>query len=284
MEINSTVKKSEDEGFLEMPVEGLDAQLDDILDEVVDLAQDMRAEELIQVDLAPGEEGAGEEANDETQAIDDLELEIELPEESTELQAGIEHEAKEAESTLDALIDAENEIMSTLSKESVASDTEGTTKTATSKDAGDRGIEKARSGLCSTSGEEAAEPLEKTVMPKEAADGPPALDYQLSEDLPVNSEMEQDSKEDNVSFAKAPSIAEKSSDELLSEVELENVLEAGQTNAGGTSRLSASDDELAALITEQMEAFVTSLVEERMSAIVERIITEKITNIFAFMK
>lgn len=230
MEINSTVKKSEDEGFLEMPAEGLDAQLDDILDEVVDLAQDMRAEELIQDDLAPGGEGAGEEANDETQAIDDLELEIELPEESTELQAEIEHEAKEAESTLDALIDAENEIISTLS------------------------------------------------------DGPPALDDQLSEDLPVDSEMELDSKEDNVSFAKAPSIAEKSSEELLGEVELENVLEAGQTNAGGKSRLSASDDELAALITEKMEAFVTSLVEERMSAIVERIITEKITNIFAFMK
>jgi hypothetical protein len=38
MEINSTVKKSEDEGFLEMPAEGLDAQLDDILDEVVNLA------------------------------------------------------------------------------------------------------------------------------------------------------------------------------------------------------------------------------------------------------
>ena len=58
MEINSTVKKSEDEGFLEMPAEGLDAQLDDILDEVVDLAQDMRAKELIQDDLAPGGEGA----------------------------------------------------------------------------------------------------------------------------------------------------------------------------------------------------------------------------------
>jgi hypothetical protein len=164
------------------------------------------------------------------QTGDYLELEIDLPMEATEPQAKITPLAEETESALDALIDAENEIISTLS------------------------------------------------------DGPPALDDQLSEDLPVDSEMEQDSKEDNVSFAKAPSIAEKSSEELLGEVELENVLEAGQTNAGGTSRLSASDDELAALITEKMEAFVTSLVEERMSAIVERIITEKITNIFAFMK
>jgi hypothetical protein len=212
MEINSTVKKSEDEGFLEMPAEGLDAQLDDILDEVVNLAATVEAENSILDNIVAD----GEEAVDETdfamQTGDYLELEIDLPMEATEPQAKITPLAEETESALDA------------------------------------------------------------------------LDDQLSEDLPVDSEMEQDSKEDNVSFAKAPSIAEKSSEELLGEVELENVLEAGQTNAGGTSRLSASDDELAALITEKMEAFVTSLVEERMSAIVERIITEKITNIFAFMK
>ena len=244
MEINSTVKKSEDEGFLEMPVEGLDAQLDDILDEVVDLAQDMRAEELIQGDLAPGGEETGEEANDETQAIDDLELEIELPQESTELQAGIEHEAEEAESTLDALIDAENEIMSTLLKESVASDTRGTTETATSKDAEDRGTEKARSGLCSKIGEDASEPMEKTVMPEEAADGPPAPDDQLSKDASIDYELVNEAEE-----------------------------------KGGEDEKTNSDalaNELGALLDKKMEVIVTRLVEERMPAIVEPIILEKI--------
>ncbi len=244
MEINSTVKKSEDEGFLEMPAEGLDAQLDGILNEVVELAQDKQAEELIQDDLAPGEEGAGEEANDETLAIDDLELEIELPEESTELQAGIEHEAEEAESTLDALIDAENEIMSTLSQESLASDTEGTTETATSKDAGDRGTEKARSALCSTSGDDASEPLEKTVMQEKAVDGSTALDDQLSKDPSIDYE-------------------------LVNEVE-------GKGGKGEKTTSDALANELGTLLDKKMEAIVTRLVEERMPAIVEPIILETI--------
>jgi hypothetical protein len=102
MEINSTVKKSEDEGFLEMPAEGLDAQLDDILDEVVNLAATVEAENSILDNIVAD----GEEAVDETdfamQTGDYLELEIDLPMEATEPQAKITPLAEETESALDA--------------------------------------------------------------------------------------------------------------------------------------------------------------------------------------
>jgi hypothetical protein len=62
MGITSTEKKSEDEGFVEMPAEGLDAQLDDILDEVVDLAETMVGQKPV-LDKMVAE---GEEAVDET--------------------------------------------------------------------------------------------------------------------------------------------------------------------------------------------------------------------------
>ena len=62
MGITSTEKKTEDEGFVEMPAEGLDAQLDDILDEVVDLAETMVGQEPV-LDKMVAE---GEEAVDET--------------------------------------------------------------------------------------------------------------------------------------------------------------------------------------------------------------------------
>ena len=108
----------------EMVAEESTKELDDILGEVVNLAETMEAEKpVLDYTVADGGE-TGDQTDYETQASDELELEIELPKESTQPQAGITPVAEEAELELDALSDAEDENMAALAKEGLASNTE----------------------------------------------------------------------------------------------------------------------------------------------------------------
>ena len=65
----------------------------------------------------------------------------------------------------------------------------------------------------------------------------------------------------------------------------EQLPEGGEDkNAGKPVTTSGSEEELADLFTEKIEALVARLVDERMSAIAERVIKEKINKIFRSMK
>ena len=117
-------------------------ELDDILDEVVKLAETMKAEKLI-VDNVVAD---GEEAVDETdfamQTGDYLELEIDLPRETTEPQAKTTPLAEETESAFDALIDVENEVMAALAKDAGVNDPGDSLLTVVGKDSEDTDTEK----------------------------------------------------------------------------------------------------------------------------------------------
>ena len=117
-------------------------ELDDILDEVVNLAETMKAEKLI-VDNVVAD---GEEAVDETdfamQTGDYLELEMDLPLEATEPQAKTTPLAEETESAFDALIDLENEVMAALAKDAGVNDPGDSLLTVVGKDSEDTDTEK----------------------------------------------------------------------------------------------------------------------------------------------
>ncbi len=72
-------------------------EVDDILDEVVNLAETMEIEKPILDNRVTDGEETSDEADFARQTGDDLELEIELPEESTESQAEITPKAEGAE-------------------------------------------------------------------------------------------------------------------------------------------------------------------------------------------
>jgi hypothetical protein len=95
-------------------------ELDDILDEVVNLAETVEAEDSVLDNMVAAREEAVYETDFAMQTGDYLELEIDLPMETTESQAKITPLAEETESALDALIDVENEVMDALAKEAEA--------------------------------------------------------------------------------------------------------------------------------------------------------------------
>jgi hypothetical protein len=106
----------------EMVAEGGRKELDDILDEVVNLAETLGGQNFaVDTMVAAGEEGV-DETDFALQTGDYLELEVDVPLEATEPQAGITPVAEEPESALDALLDVENEGMAALAKEAGAHD------------------------------------------------------------------------------------------------------------------------------------------------------------------
>ena len=68
------------------------------MDEVVDLAKNTEFKQSTKDDLKTYSENPEEELNDEPLSLDDLELDIDLNEESTEPQTGVESVAEETES------------------------------------------------------------------------------------------------------------------------------------------------------------------------------------------
>ena len=117
METSLAVEELNDTTVAEIVAEETSKELDDILDEVVNLAKVTVSEESMTSDLAAVRE-ANEEYNEETVDVDslELELEIELPGEGTEPQTGIESGAEKKESAADRLMGEEDEITGTLAK------------------------------------------------------------------------------------------------------------------------------------------------------------------------
>lgn len=122
MEATLELEMMRDMSVAEMVSEEATKELDDILEEVVNLAETLGGEKSA-VDTMVAD---GEEAVDETDFAlhtgDDLELEIDVPVEAREPQVGITPVTEETESALDALIEVENAGMAALAKEVGADD------------------------------------------------------------------------------------------------------------------------------------------------------------------
>jgi hypothetical protein len=110
METTSAVEELDDRKVAEMVAEEATKQLEDVLDEVVDLAKNTEFKQSTKDELATSSEDPAEELNDETLPMDDLELDMDLAEESTEPQTGVEPVAEETESAPHRLIDTKSEI------------------------------------------------------------------------------------------------------------------------------------------------------------------------------
>ena len=114
----------------EIVAEKITEELDDILDEVVNMAKTVGDQKPVVDNI---EEAAGE-TDFAMQTGETLELEIALPIDITESQAKTTPLAEETKSAFDALIDAENEVMDSLAKEAVANDAQDASSIVTGKD------------------------------------------------------------------------------------------------------------------------------------------------------
>jgi len=180
---------------------------------------------------------------------EDLELDLEAPDDSAKASNEIESNQQDSGTKLDN--QGEDEEM--LTEKEVVSSKDDAAMTGTSKDGAVQGTDKTPTGPATTPELEATRPLdeamEEIIQAKEEV---PAIDDQLSID---------------------PS----SDYELVNEVE----------EKGGEGEKSNSDalaNELGTLLNKRMEAMVTRLMEERMPAIVEPIILDTIKKLLISME
>jgi hypothetical protein len=233
----------------EIVAEETTEELDDILDEVVNLAEIIEGQKHVLDNMVPEEE-AVDETDFAMQTGDYLELEIDLPTEATESQAKITSLAEETESALDALIDAENEFMDALAKEAWANGARDSSLRVTGKDSESKDTEKSLAENLNTREEGVCDaPAENTV-----------------------SEEKSD---------KLPAYNEQSSDDFLVDQELESEVEDVSAPVGEASTAQVSIDQLTDVLSKKIEATIVRLMEKRLSVIVERSIAETLEKILA---
>ena len=225
-------------------------ELDDILDEVVNLAENIVGQEPVLDNMVTD----GEEAVDETdfamQTGDYLELEVDLPMEATEPQTKTTPLAEETESALDALIDAENEVMAALAKDAGVNDPGDSLLTVADTDSEDTDTEKSLAEDSNTREESVCDaPAENTVS--------------------------------NETYDKLSAYDEQSSEDFLGVQESESKVEDVSAPVGEASTPQSSSDQLTDMLGKKIEATVALLVEERLSVIVEGAIAEKLDTIFS---
>ena len=142
MEATLEFEMLKDTSVAEMVAEEATKELDGILDEVVNLAETIEDQKPVLDNIVAD----GEEAVDETdfamQTGDYLELEVDLPMEATQPQTKTTPLADETESALDALIDAENEVMAALAKDAGVNDPGDSLLTVAGTDSEDTDTEK----------------------------------------------------------------------------------------------------------------------------------------------
>ena len=250
MEATLEFEMLSDTSVAEMIAEVTTKELDDILDEVVNLAETIEDQKPVLDNIVAD----GEEAVDETdfamQTGDYLELEIDLPMEATEPQAKTTPLAEETESAFDALIDAENEVMAALAKEVGANGSGDSLLTVAGTDSEDTDTEKSLAEDSNTSEESLCDaPAENTVS--------------------------------NETYDKLPAYNEQSSEDFLGVQESESKVEDVSAPVGEISTPQGSNDQLADVLSKKIEATIARLIEERLSIIVECSIAEKLERILA---
>ena len=249
MEATLEFEMLKDTSVAEMVAEEATKELDGILDEVANLAETIVGKPIFDNMVADGE-GAVDETDFAKQTGDYLELEIDLPMEATEPQTKTTPLADETESSLDALIDVENEVMVALAKETGANDSGDSSSTVAGEDSEDTDTEKSLAADSNTREESVCDaPVENTVS-NETYDNLPAYNEQSSEDFLGVQESE--SKGEDVS---AP--------------------------VGEVFTPQSSSDQLTDMLSKKIEATIARLVEERLSIIVERSIADKFERILA---
>ena len=250
MEATLEFEMLSDTSVAEMIAEETTKELDDILDEVVNLAETIEDQKPVLDNIVAD----GEEAVDETdfamQTGDYLELEIDLPMEATEPQAKTTPLAEETESAFDALIDAENEVMAALAKEVGANGSGDSLLTVAGTDSEDTDIEKSLAEDSNTREESVCDaPAENTVS--------------------------------NETYDELPAYNEQSSEDFLGVQESVSKVEDVSASVGEASTPQGSSDQLTDMLSKKIEATIARLVEERLSIIVERSIAEKFERILA---
>jgi len=237
----------------EIVAEKITEELDDILDEVVNLAKTVEGQKPVLDNMASD----GEEAVDETdfamQTGDYLELDINLPIEATESQAKKTPLAEETKSALDALIDAENEVMDSLAKEAVANDAQDASSTVTGKDSESKESDKNLAEDSNTPEDSVCDAHVENAVSDETSD-------------------------------KLPAHNEKSSEESLSSLDSDSEVEDVSATVCETLIPQGFTDQLADVFSKKIEMTVSRIVEEELSVLVERIVTEKIKGIFATIR
>ena len=250
MEATLEFEMLSDTSVAEMIAEETTKELDDILDEVVNLAETIEDQKPVLDNIVAD----GEEAVDETdfamQTGDYLELEIDLPMEATEPQAKTTPLAEETESAFDALIDAENEVMAALAKEAGANDSGDSSSTVAGTDSEDTDTEKSLAEDSNTREKSFCDaPAENTVS--------------------------------NETYDELPAYNEQSSEDFLGVQESVSKVEDVSASVGEASTPQGSSDQLTDMLSKKIEATIARLVEERLSIIVERCIAEKLEGILA---
>jgi len=250
MEATLEFEMVRDTSVAEMIAEETTKEFDDILDEVVNLAETIEGQEPVLDNMVAD----GEEAVDETdfamQTGDYLELEMDLPMEATEPQAKTTPLAEETELAFDALIDVENEVMAALAKEVGANDPGDSLLTVAGTDSEDTDTEKSLAEDSNTREESFCDaPAENTVS--------------------------------NEIYDKLPAYNEKSSEDFLGVQESESKVEDVSASVGEASTPQGSSDHLTDMLSKKIEATIARLFEERLSIIVERCIAEKLERILA---
>jgi type III secretory pathway component EscV len=225
-------------------------ELDDILDEVVNLAENIEGQKPVLDNMIADGEKAVDETNFSMQTGDYLELEIDLPMETTEPQVKTTPLAEETESAFDALIDVENEVMAALAMEVGANGPGDSSSTVTDKDSEDTDTEKGLAEDSNTREEGVFDaPAENTVS--------------------------------NETYDKLPAYNEQSSEDFLGVQESEIKVEDVSASVGEASTPQGSSDQLTDMLSKKIEATIVRLVEERLSIIVEGAILEKLDTIFS---
>ncbi|MGW8222498.1 MAG: hypothetical protein ACWGP1_10170 [Syntrophobacteria bacterium] len=292
----------------------LDFLLDTIDTEVADLADVVEVAGPILADKTSGGEVSTISLDDEAVGMDSLELDMDLFGESDEPPPEDEPADNQAQAALDAMSDAEGEVEAMLSME--ASPGSGSPPAAeTNEEKVDADIAKALDELLATREVDASKLLAKKAVSKQekepknspvvreglpedlfddlekdfkaagdwtAAAEPNVEEEEFSKDLFEELEMDFQSGEEIAAAAEPVDVEERISEDLLGDFQLED--ERTGKNEGGATTTSGSEEELADLLTEKIEALVARLVDERLSAIAERVIKEKINKIFSSMK
>jgi hypothetical protein len=293
----------------------LDFLLDTIDTEVADLADVVEVAGPILADKTSGGEVSTISLDDEAVGMDSLELDMDLFGESDEPPPEDEPADNQAQAALDAMSDAEGEVEAMLSME--ASPGSGSPPAVeTNEEEVDADIAKALDELLATREVDASKLLAKKAVSKQekepknspvvreglpedlfddlerdfkaAGDWTAAAEPNVEEeegfskDLFEELEMDFQSGEEIAAAAEPVDVEERISEDLLGDFQLED--ERTGKNEGGATTTSGSEEELADLLTEKIEALVARLVDERLSAIAERVIKEKINKIFSSMK
>ena len=228
-------------------------ELDDILNEVVNLAKTVESQEHVLDDMAAGGEEAANGVDFPMQPGENLELEIDLPIEATESKAKQTLLAEEAGQALDALIEAENEFMDALAKEAGVNFSAGSSSTLAGKDPESKNTEKSFPEDSNTRAESGYDDPPQNTISKGTSD-------------------------------KLPDYNDQSSDHYLVDQESESELKDISAHVGEGSTPQVSIDQLTDVLIQKIEATITRLVEERLSVIVGHCIAETLESILENVK